>query len=80
MTKEAIFERISVMLKEQLNQDDLEISLETDLQDELGVDSIALMEFIISLEDEYHLDIPDEEVENMESLGQMVDYLYQKLT
>ncbi|MEY8701286.1 acyl carrier protein [Streptococcus ferus] len=79
MTKEAIFERISVMLKEQLNQDDLEISLETDLQDELGVDSIALMEFIISLEDEYHLDIPDEEVENMESLGQMVDYLYQKL-
>ncbi|WP_373756296.1 acyl carrier protein [Streptococcus ferus] len=79
MTKEAIFERISVMLKEQLNQDDLEISLETDLQDELGVDSIALMEFIISLEDEYHLDIPDEEVENMETLGQMVDYLYQKL-
>ena len=79
MTKKAIFERISVMLKEQLNQDDLEISLETDLQDELGVDSIALMEFIISLEDEYHLDIPDEEVENMESLGQMVDYLYQKL-
>lgn len=79
MTKEAIFERISAMLKEQLNQDDLEISLETDLQDELGVDSIALMEFIISLEDEYHLDIPDEEVENMETLGQMVDYLYQKL-
>ena len=79
MTKEAIFERISVMLKEQLNQDDLEISLETDLQDELGVDSIALMEFIISLEDEYHLDIPDEEVENLETLGQMVDYLYQKL-
>ena len=79
MTKEAIFERISVMLKEQLNQDDLEISLETDLQDELGVDSIAFMEFIISLEDEYHLDIPDEEMENMETLGQMVDYLYQKL-
>ena len=63
MTKEAIFERISFIIKEQMNKPDLEITQTTSLHDDLGVDSIALTEFVINLEDEFHLEIPDEDVE-----------------
>ena len=62
MTKEAIFKRISFIIKEQMNKPDMEITQTTSLHDDLGVDSIALMEFIINLEDEFHLEIPDEEI------------------
>ena len=58
----------------------LEITLETTLQDDLAVDSIAFMEFIINLEDEFKLDIPDEDVENMQSIDEIVNYLYHRLT
>ena len=66
MTKEAIFKRISFIIKEQMN-------------DDLGVDSIALMEFIINLEDEFHLEIPDEDVEDMKCMGEMMEYLYNRV-
>ena len=59
MTKEAIFERISFIIKEQMNKPDMKITQTTSLHDDLGVDSITLMEFIINLEDEFHLEIPD---------------------
>lgn len=75
-TKEAIFKRISFIIKEQMNKPDMKITQTTSLHDNLGVDSIALMEFIINLEDEFRLEIPDEDVENMKCMGEMMEYLY----
>lgn len=75
-TKEAIFKRISFIIKEQMNKPDMKITQTTSLHDDLGVDSIALMEFIINLEDEFRLEIPDEDVENMKCMGEMMEYLY----
>lgn len=75
-TKEAIFKRISFIIKEQMNKPDMKITQTTSLHDDLGVDSIALMEFIINLEDEFRLEILDEDVENMKCMGEMVEYLY----
>lgn len=43
MTKEAIFERISFIIKEQMNKPDMKITQTTSLHDDLGVDSITLM-------------------------------------
>ena len=79
MTKEAIFERICFIIKEQLHKPELNITKTTTLHDDLGVDSIALMEFIINLEDEFHLEIPDEDVENMKCMGEMMEYLYNRV-
>lgn len=79
MTRDEIFGRIVAMIKEQMHVTDLEVTEETRLQDELGVDSIALMEFIINLEDEFQLDIPDEDVDDMTSMGEMLDYLDTRL-
>ena len=78
MTKEAIFERISFIIKEQMNKPDMKIRQTTSLHD-LGVDSITLMEFIINLEDEFHLEIPDEDVEDMKRMGEMMEYLYNRV-
>lgn len=75
-TKEAIFKRISFIIKEQMNKPDMKITQTTSLHDDLGVDLIALMEFIINLEDEFRLEIPDEDVENMKCMGEMMEYLY----
>ena len=79
MTRDSIFERICFIIREQLNQAKLEITKETSLHDDLGVDSIALMEFVISLEDEFGLEISDEDVEEMTSMGDMLDYLDKRL-
>lgn len=79
MTKEAIFERIVIIIKEQLHKPELDIKSSTTLQDDLGVDSISLMEFIISLEDEFGLDIPDEDVEDMITMEEIMEYLYSRL-
>ncbi|MGT2803219.1 acyl carrier protein [Streptococcus henryi] len=79
MTKEAIFERISTLIKDQLHKPELTVTTETTLQEDLGVDSIALMEFIISLEDEFGLEIPDEDVEDMTCMGDMLNYLDKRL-
>lgn len=79
MTKEAIFERICFIIKEQLHKPELNIIQTTTLHDDLGVDSITLTEFIINLEDEFHLEIPDEDVENMKCMGEMMEYFYNRV-
>lgn len=79
MTKEEIFDRIAILIKEQLGKVDLVVTPETSLKDDLGVDSIALTEFVITLEDDFNLEILDEDVEDMTSMGDMLDYLALRL-
>lgn len=79
MTRSDIFAKISQMIKEQMHQEAFEVSEETNLKDELGVDSIDLMEFVVNLEDEFSLEIPDDDIETIEKLGDMVSYLEKRL-
>lgn len=73
MTNEEIFDRISNLIKEQLHNEKIEVTVKTNIQEDLGIDSIALMEFIITLEDEFNLNIPDEDVEDIQTMGELVD-------
>ena len=79
MTNEEIFDRISNLIKEQLHNEKIEVTVKTNIQEDLGIDSIALMEFIITLEDEFNLNIPDEDVEDIQTMGDLVDYLSRRL-
>lgn len=79
MTNEEIFDRISNLIKEQLHNEKIEVTVKTNIQEDLGIDSIALMEFIITLEDEFNLNIPDEDVEDIQTMGELVDYLSKRL-
>ena len=79
MTNEEIFDRISNLIKEMLHNEKIEVTVKTNIQEDLGIDSIALMEFIITLEDEFNLNIPDEDVEDIQTMGELVDYLSRRL-
>lgn len=80
MTREAIFERLVTLIREQRQDSSLDVTPHMNLKDDLGVDSIELVEFIINIEDDFHIEIPDDEVDNMTSMEDLLDYLQGKLS
>ena len=69
------------MLKQstiQLDREDIVLTEATKLND-LGVDSIELMEFIINLEDEFSLEISDNTIDHMDKVSDLLDYLSEQL-
>ncbi|VTS17124.1 phosphopantetheine-binding protein [Streptococcus dysgalactiae] len=79
MTREAILERLIILIQKQRSHLELTITEQTSLKDDLAVDSIELVEFVINIEDEFHIAIPDEDVDGMKSMGDMLDYLVNRL-
>ncbi|HFZ7161992.1 TPA: phosphopantetheine-binding protein [Streptococcus agalactiae] len=75
MSRDEVFEKMLELLRQQLGDPQLDITPESSLHDDLAIDSIALTEFIINLEDVFHLVIPDEAVEHMSSVQQLLDYI-----
>ncbi len=69
-----MLEKIIEMIKEQLNID-TDITQETTFKDDLGADSLDLFELITNIEDEYDIEIPSEDLENMTKVGEVVEYL-----
>ncbi|WP_367783448.1 phosphopantetheine-binding protein [Streptococcus pluranimalium] len=79
MTKETIYETVVKVIRQQRHEDDLPVTPEMSLRDDLGVDSIELMEFVIALEDEFGIDIPDEDVDQMVRMSDLLTYLDKKV-
>lgn len=70
-----IFERIREILCEQLDLDDDRVALESDIINDFEADSLDVVDLIMSLEDEFGLEVPDEEVENFRTVGDIVRYI-----
>ena len=68
-------ERILDMVFEQLELQPSQITMESSMADELGADSLDLVDIIMSIEDEFDVDIPDEEVEKLRCVGDLVHYI-----
>lgn len=64
---------------ETLELDADHVTLETNIVEDLGADSISLMEFTLALEDEFGIEISDEDAEHILTLGQVVDYVSNKI-
>jgi acyl carrier protein len=77
MTKDEIYARIQKILVEQKGEDFL-ISPDLSLNDEIAEDSVEVMEFVISLEDEFGMDISDHDIENLITLSDIVSYIQNK--
>ena len=73
-----MLEKIKEMVAEQLNVDAAEITEATSFKDDLGVDSLDLFELVMALEEEYEIEIPSEELENLTTVGSVADYLKSK--
>ena len=70
-----ILEKIKAILAEQLNIDEAEITMESSLTDDLGATSLDLAEFIMTLEEDFDLRVPDEEIDNIKTIGDVVKYI-----
>lgn len=73
-----MFEKVVEIVKEQLNLEDAEITRETSFKDDLDADSLDLFELAMALEEEYGIEIPAEELEQITTVGAVVDYLEEK--
>ena len=73
---EAILERVKEVIGEQLGIEDLDtITMETTFIDDLGADSLDIVELIMALEEEFDMEIPEVEAEKIASVGDVVEYI-----
>ncbi|GFH40465.1 acyl carrier protein [Pseudolactococcus insecticola] len=79
MTKSEIFNKIKATLVESLDVDPETITESTNIVDDLQADSISIMEFTLALEDEFGIEISDEDAEHILTIGQVSDYISQKI-
>ena len=70
-----ILEKVKVILADQFDIDEAVINAETDLQHDLGADSLDVVDLLMSIEDEFEVEVPDEEIENIRTVGELVSYL-----
>lgn len=75
MTQEEIFEKIKEIIVEQLGVTDTSVTMEASFIDDLGADSLDIVELIMALEEEFDTEIPDADAEKIVTVGDVVDYI-----
>ena len=73
-----MLEKMREIIAEQLNCDGETIGLDTSFKDDLGADSLDLFELVMALEEEYGLEIPAEELSDVKTVGDIIEYLKNK--
>ncbi len=69
------FDKIKAILADQLDVDADTLTLDTDMARDLNADSLDVVEVLMSIEDEFGVEIPDEEIENIKTIGNLVEYI-----
>ena len=70
-----VLEKVKAILAEQFDVDEDKITADTDLQEDLGADSLDVVDLLMSIEDEFEVEVPDEEIENIKTVGALVSYI-----
>ena len=73
-----MLEKMREVIAEQLNVDPAIIELSSNFQDDLDADSLDLFELVMALEEEYDIEIPAEDLENIATVNDIVEYLKSK--
>ena len=73
-----MLEKMRPIIAEQLNVQESEIKENTKLKEDLGADSLDLFEMVMALEDEYSVEIPAEDLQNLLTVGNVMKYLKDK--
>lgn len=73
-----MLEKLFDIIAEQLNVEKEELSAATSFKDDLGADSLDLFELVMALEEEYDIEIPSEDLEQLTTIQSVVDYLKTK--
>ncbi|MCL6500706.1 MAG: acyl carrier protein [Candidatus Pacearchaeota archaeon] len=70
-----VFEKVKKIIVEQLGVEEDDITMESSFIDDLGADSLDIVELIMALEEEFDLEIPDSEAEKITTVGDAVEYI-----
>ena len=73
------YDKVKEIIIDKLGIEDGKITMDAKFIDDLGADSLDTVELIMQFEEEFSIEIPDEEAENLLSVGQAVDYITNKL-
>ena len=75
MTKEQILVDVQEAIAENLGKEQSEITLDKSFKDDLGADSLEVMELVMDLEDKFEITIEDDQAENLKTVGDVVSYI-----
>jgi acyl carrier protein len=75
MSSEEIFDKVKEIIVEQLGVAENTVTMEASFIDDLGADSLDIVELIMALEEEFDLEIPDADAEKIVSVSDVVDYI-----
>lgn len=70
-----VFEKLQEIIADQLELDVETITPDSDILDDLGADSLDVVDLIMSVEDEFSIEVPDEALENIRTVADMVKYI-----
>lgn len=70
-----IFDKLKDIIVDQLNVDEDRVTLEANIQEDLDADSLDIVDLINSIEDQFDISIPEEAVEEIKTVGDMVNYI-----
>lgn len=77
MTKDELLAKVKETIVEQLGADESEIKMESNFRDDLEADSLDLVELIMAFEEEFDVEISDEEAQKITTVGEAVNYLFE---
>ena len=79
MSDSVVNDRVKKVVCEQLGVDDNEVTAEASFVNDLGADSLDVVELVMAFEEEFSIDIPDDDVQNLKTVNDAVDYISTKL-
>ncbi len=75
MSSEEILEKIKAIIVEQLGVTDTSVTMEASFIDDLGADSLDIVELVMAIEEEFDIEIPDSDAEKVVTVGDVVEYI-----
>ena len=70
-----VYEKVKKILCDQLDIEEEKVTLEANIIDDLGADSLDVVDLVMGLEEEFNIEIPDDQIENMKTVGDIVTYI-----
>ncbi|CAM2066989.1 acyl carrier protein [Sulfidibacter corallicola] len=74
-----IFEQVKSVIAEELEVEESQVSMESQIVDDLGADSLDVVELIMRLEEKFEIEIPDEDAEKIQTVGDAVKFIEAKM-
>ncbi|HOJ87130.1 MAG TPA: acyl carrier protein [Elusimicrobiales bacterium] len=80
MTRENVAEEIKKLISESLSTDINEIKEDSKFVDDLGADSLDIVELVMSMEKKFDIEIPDEDAQKIKTVGEAIDYISNRVS